>query len=281
MPLTTTAAEQDVMSPVRSAAEKNSATKGRSKEQAQRVRPATASALYDVVARSLKEEIISGVYSVGAQLPTEANLCKRFAVSRHTVRDALRILRDEGLVSSRQGAGTVVAPPASSDSFLLEATSINDLVAYAAGMYTEIQSTTTELIEGKMASKVGVASGQEWLVVRGLARSDGQQVPVCWSDYYIHRDYAAVGRLLPRHSGPLLLLIEDFYAVNVVEIEQEISTTVLTPALATSLKAKAGATAIEVKRTYRMADGKVAQISIHTHPAPRFRYVTKMRRVRA
>ena len=78
-----------------------------------------------------------------------------------------------------------------------------------------------------------------------------------------------------------LLLIEDFFALNVVEIEQEIATTTLSPALAASLKAKVGATAIEVRRAYKTADGKIVQVSIHTHPAPRFRYAMKLRRVRA
>jgi GntR family transcriptional regulator len=238
-------------------------------------------ALYDVVARSLKGDIVNGVYSVGERLPAETQLCKRFAVSRHTVRDALRMLREEGLVSSRRGAGTVVAPPPSAESFLLEATSINDLIAYAANMHTEIQSTSKELLGPKLSARLGVTSGQEWLVVRGMARLHGKQLPVCWSDYYIHRDYAAVGRLLPRHSGPILLLIEDFFALNVVEIDQEIATTTLSPTLAASLRAKAGATAIEVRRAYKTADGKIVQVSMHTHPAPRFRYLMKLRRVRA
>jgi DNA-binding GntR family transcriptional regulator len=221
------------------------------------------------------------MYSVGERLPTEASLCERFAVSRHTVRDALRRLRDEGLVSSRQGAGTVVAPPPAADSFLLEAMSINDLIVHAANMHTEIHSTAKEVVGARMSARLGVASGQEWLVVRGQARLHSRQLPICWSEYYIHRDYAAVGRLLPRHSGPILLLIEDFFALKVVEIEQEIATAVLSPSLATSLKAKAGATSIEVRRTYKTADEKIVQISIHTHPAPRFRYLMKLRRARA
>jgi GntR family transcriptional regulator len=242
--------------------------------------PTAGERLYESVARRLKEEIVNGVYSVGAQLPTESALCKRFDVSRHTVRDALRILRDEGLVTSRQGAGTVVAPPPTSDSFHLEATSINDLMAYSEAMHTEIRSTSTETVDGKLAARIGVTGGDEWLVVRGVARATGKQLPVCWSDYYIHRDYAAVGRLLPRHTGPIFLLIEDFYAITIVEIDQQISTSVITPALATVLKAKAGTTAIEVRRTYRTATGAIVQVSVHTHPAPRFCHSMKMRRVK-
>jgi DNA-binding transcriptional MocR family regulator len=64
--------------------------------------------LYLQIARALKKEIVEGVYPVGSQLPTEDELCKRFSCSRYTVREALRRLREDGLVSSRPRAGTLV-----------------------------------------------------------------------------------------------------------------------------------------------------------------------------
>ena len=92
--------------------------------------PATKSKdpLYHQLAQTLRHEIVSGIFPVGSQLPTEEELCKRFAVSRHTVREALRQLRDENLVASRRRAGTTVVPPRSSDSYVQDATSINDLL---------------------------------------------------------------------------------------------------------------------------------------------------------
>jgi len=66
--------------------------------------------LYIQLARTLKEEIVSGVHPIGARLPNEESLGERFSVSRFTVRQALRLLREEGLVQSRQGAGTTSCP---------------------------------------------------------------------------------------------------------------------------------------------------------------------------
>ena len=54
--------------------------------------------LYLQVVRALKEDIVSGVYPIGSQLPTEEELCERFSVSRYTVREALRRLREDSLV---------------------------------------------------------------------------------------------------------------------------------------------------------------------------------------
>src|ERR1700741_3922688 len=67
--------------------------------------------LYLQLVRALKDEIVSGVFPVGSQLPTEEELCERFSVSRYTMRQGLRHLREDSLVSSRQGAGSTVVPP--------------------------------------------------------------------------------------------------------------------------------------------------------------------------
>ena len=53
--------------------------------------------LYLQVVRALKNEIVKGVHPVGSQLPTEEELCQRFSVSRYTVREALRLLREDHL----------------------------------------------------------------------------------------------------------------------------------------------------------------------------------------
>jgi GntR family transcriptional regulator len=242
------------------------------------ITPDSQSSLYLVVARTLKEELVKGIYPVGSLLPTEAELAQRFSVSRQTVRGALRLLRDERLVTTRQGAGTVVVPPTSSNSFVLDALSINELLAYASHTHTEILSTQMESIKGRLASRIGVASGEEWLVLRGLAHSDSSEVPISWAEYYINSAFSGVSRLLQRHSGPILLLIEDMYALRVVDIDQEISATLISPELASALKIKAGEAAIEIRRTFRTADENVVQIAIHTHPTSRFRHRMRIRR---
>ncbi len=63
---------------------------------------------YEQIAETLAQEIREVRYAEGALLPTEAQLSDRFNASRHTIRHALRSLRERGLVQSRQGRGTEV-----------------------------------------------------------------------------------------------------------------------------------------------------------------------------
>ena len=237
--------------------------------------------LYLQIARTLKQEILSGVYVVGSLLPTEDDLCARFSVSRYTVREALRLLREDGLVSSRKGAGTVVIPPRSSGSDIHQVMSINDLLAFAADTRFAIESIKTVLIDAKLASRTGLPGGDEWLQVCGYRHAQDVDAPVCWTEYYINRAYAAVARLLQRHTGPIFPLIEDMFGQTIIEVQQQISATLISPALATGLKVKEGSAALEVRRTYKTSDEKIAQVTINTHPASRFQHAMTMRRGKA
>jgi GntR family transcriptional regulator len=244
------------------------------------VGPRTDEPLYLQLVRTLKDEIVSGVYPIGSQLPTEEELCTRFDVSRYTVREALRRLRQDNLVSSRQGAGTTVVPPHPADAFVHEVMSINDLVAFATGVRFAIDTIEMVEISGKLSARTGIASGEEWLAVRGFRHTEDSERPVCRTEVFINREFAAVGRLLQRHRGPIFHLIEDLFGQSIVEVHQEIAAALISPDLAAGLKVKAGTTALEVQRTYRLATGKIAQVAINTHPASRFRHSMTMRRVK-
>lgn len=240
----------------------------------------TAEHRYLQVARTLRKEIVDGVYPVGSQLPTEHELCDRFAVSRYTVREALRRLRDDNLVTSRPRTGTLVAPRPSSNSYAQDVMSINDLLAFASGAQFEIASTAMVPITAELADRTGLSIGQQWLAVRGHRQDAETQVPICRTEYYINRSFAAVGRLLQRHSGPIFPLIEDLFGVSIVEVHQEISAITLSVELAEILRISTGAPALQMQRTYTTSDGEIAQVTVNTHPAQRYRHSMTMRRVK-
>jgi DNA-binding FadR family transcriptional regulator len=67
--------------------------------------------LSDQVVLDLQQKIIAGELKVGTRLPTEAELCGMFEVSRTVIRDALRTLAAMGLVSVEHGTGISVTQP--------------------------------------------------------------------------------------------------------------------------------------------------------------------------
>jgi len=72
-------------------------------------KPVKPRALTDRAVAELREEIVSGRLGFGSPLPSEGQLCRRFDVSRVTVRRALAHLKGERLIESRAGVGHFVA----------------------------------------------------------------------------------------------------------------------------------------------------------------------------
>lgn len=66
------------------------------------------SAKYMSVCEKLKSEILEGKYRSARVFPSSTALARRFKTTRATVRRALDLLRNQGLVGSRQGRGTFV-----------------------------------------------------------------------------------------------------------------------------------------------------------------------------
>lgn len=70
--------------------------------------PADTRPLYQQLASLLRGQIQSGELPPGARVPTESQLSAQYTASRNTVRQALDVLRNEGLVISQQGRGSFV-----------------------------------------------------------------------------------------------------------------------------------------------------------------------------
>lgn len=70
--------------------------------------PALRAPLADTVAGNLKTLLKSGKYKTGDKLPSEPELMEQFSVGRSTIREAIRILANNGLVNVKQGLGTFV-----------------------------------------------------------------------------------------------------------------------------------------------------------------------------
>lgn len=67
--------------------------------------------LYCQLMEKLKEQIHSGVYKVGDQIPTEPELAEKYKISRITVRKTIEQLCQQGYLVKQQGKGTFVETP--------------------------------------------------------------------------------------------------------------------------------------------------------------------------
>jgi DNA-binding FadR family transcriptional regulator len=70
--------------------------------------PIARHSLAETVVARLQQQLSLGVYQPGEKLPTEPELMVQFGVGRSTIREAVRILANTGLLTVRQGSGTLV-----------------------------------------------------------------------------------------------------------------------------------------------------------------------------
>jgi DNA-binding FadR family transcriptional regulator len=70
--------------------------------------PVKRSYIYDEVVHKLQQQLVSGKYKKGDKLPSEPEMMEQFGVGRSSIREAIRILANTGLLRVQQGLGTFV-----------------------------------------------------------------------------------------------------------------------------------------------------------------------------
>ncbi|WP_051580012.1 GntR family transcriptional regulator [Pseudonocardia acaciae] len=133
--------------------------------------------LADDIARALKAEIREGVYPPGARLPTEADLCRRFGVSRATVRSAVKELDVLGLVRTQHGVGTFVrSRPAVHDGLERMGSITESIRASGKEPGHEYARRTLRQVLPDEAERMEVPPDTEVLELRRRITADGEVV---------------------------------------------------------------------------------------------------------
>ena len=156
---------------------------------------------YEQIAKELGERITSGDISVGESLPTEAELCKKYGVSRYTAREALRQLREAGLITRRPRAGTTVTAASASTAFSLPVSSAADLFRYATATRFIIEKRERIKATGEELAVLECRRGQEWIKLTGVRRKPGIRTPICLISVYLNIALENLAKRIPRSSG--------------------------------------------------------------------------------
>jgi DNA-binding GntR family transcriptional regulator len=237
----------------------------------------TGRPLYARIERSLREGILGGLNPVGSLLPAETELCAHFGVSRYTVREALRRLTEAGLVSRRQGAGTVVISAQAPRVFVQSARSLEDLFQYAIDTRLIVEEAKTAAIDAEEAQAIKAEPGSLWLRVRGVRR-DAAGHAICTVTVFVAERFAAVAEDLPGLKGSIFARIENRWGAPIASVMQEVSAARMSAEVARALGARRNAVGMRFLRRYADAEGEAVLTSINWHPADRFVHATHLRR---
>lgn len=136
---------------------------------------------YLQLASFLRQNVATGALRPGDQLPSESQLCDRYGVSPMTVRRAINLLADQGVVVAEQGRGTFVKPVAmGAASFQLA--ELQTLLSDPERTNVRLLETRIVTASERIARKLAIPIGQRTIYIRRLLRMDNE--PVLY-----HREY--------------------------------------------------------------------------------------------
>ncbi|WP_431285519.1 GntR family transcriptional regulator [Humitalea sp. 24SJ18S-53] len=233
---------------------------------------------YASVATALAAEILDGRRAVGTMMPTEQELCASFAVSRSTVREALRRLRELGLVAGAQGVGTRVIADRPRGNYVLAVRSVAEVMGYATRTRLDIHSRARIVADAALAERIGGEAGRAWVHVTGLRRpADPAAPPISWVELYIDADFAAIAEDPALVTTPAYRLISTRLGIPVAEVVQEITAIALPPAPAEVLGLAPGSPGLLIRRRFHAADGRLLESTINIHASEdRFAYSLRL-----
>ncbi len=135
--------------------------------------------MYLRIAQEVRDRIATGTYRPGLALPSERDLMEQFAVSRVTIRRALKELVREALIESRQGSGYIVRTALPLDQPLNHVTSFSeDCMARGLIPGSRLISRKIGRCKARESAHFGIAEGAEVLRVKRIRTGNGEPLLV-------------------------------------------------------------------------------------------------------
>ena len=213
---------------------------------------------YREIAADLKGRVEAGEFAAGGILPSEADFTKSYEASRVTIRRALELLRDQGLVDSRQGFGWFVAVDRVRQNLAQLSTIERELAE--RGVVAERQILDFGFVSAN-AHVRAVLGVEQVLRVRRLNLADGAP-------------FARVTVWCPAELGASLsradVAAHPFYELLPVTIggaTQTIGAALAEGADAKLLEVPVGSPVLRCERVTRDVDGNAVLLSVHVFPA--------------
>ncbi|MCA8892368.1 GntR family transcriptional regulator [Hyphomonas sp.] len=229
---------------------------------------------YRILANALRAEITSGRLKPGDQLKTELELCEIHNISRHTAREAMRLLTDDKLIERKRGSGTVVAQ-ISAPTFEQPIGDFEAILQYARNAHFVLTSSAPA--DQEALDRTGLTGKYQQYI--GLRTVDGKP-PIAITAIYIPKKLAPTDDIIHGLETSVSEWIEQTHGVAVARVVQRMEAVALDASQAKRLGVNTGFPALRTIRRYRDASERIILLSESLHPAGRFAYEMRLDRSR-
>lgn len=217
--------------------------------------------LYAQTSQALRRLIEDGAYTLGDRLPSEPALAQRLGISRPTLREALRLLEDDGVIVRRHGVGTFVAAPRPRIDAGLELLESIERMAERAGLRTQMGALTYREFPApaSLAARLGVTDGSATIDVTRVMLADGRRIAFLTD--VLPQEYLRADELSADFQGSVLdhLLERGWPALS--HSRTELSACAAEAPVARELHIKSGDSLLKLEAQLYASDGRVVDYS--------------------
>ncbi|MGH8931760.1 MAG: GntR family transcriptional regulator [Egibacteraceae bacterium] len=230
-------------------------------------------ARYQQIADQLREAIQRGDYAPGDPIPSETQLVEKYGLSRPTIRQAIAILRAEGLLRVEHGRGAFVRqrPPVRRTSRTRYQQSLRTQTLLTAGLTSEITQTTRAIPPVEVAVLLGIDEDAEAFARRRILRTpDGTAVEIAtsWFPLQIVQAAPLLAETRPIPSA-LFAYVEEQTGRTYTTGTERIGARMPTPSEATALGLPVGIPVLTVVFAARDERDQPLEVVESVYPADR------------
>lgn len=231
---------------------------------------------YVQIFHDLEEKILKKTYKPGDYLPTELELTKTYAVSRDTIRKALKLLDEAGLIQKMQGRGSQVIKREQINFPVSELTSYQELVdSIGLKSQTKVISLDKVIVDEDLSKKTGFAPNSlVWRVIR-LRIVDGVAA-VLDTDYLCKNHVPHLSKDIAQKS--IYNYLENDLKLDIAYAEKEIIIDHTNAKDKTYLDLGADQHVVSVTSKVYLANTKQFQFTDSRHKLEKFKFVDFARR---
>lgn len=215
---------------------------------------------YLVVAETLIRDIGQNKYSLGDLLPPEIELADRFGVSRNTMRAAMRVLVDMGLVSRRAGMGTVVQARAAKPNYVQAIESPSQLFPGLDNVEQTVEATSDVVADSELGMILACAPGEPWARFDVVQKGRKGQPALSCSFVYVPTAYRSVGKQLNKSRKPAFQVLERAFDMRIAEVIQQADAFLAGEEVAKILNVPENSAVLRTVRRFVGEDGKIAMV---------------------
>ncbi|MGW4035775.1 GntR family transcriptional regulator [Streptomyces sp. NPDC004778] len=190
--------------------------------------------LWYQVSQSLRASILGRSQDASARLPTEEQLAAHYGVSVLTMRQALKELETEGLISRHRRRGTFIEPRARRVSPVRLLGSVDAIVAQQSGEATTVLGHGPVPLPGDLAEYFPDCG--EVTFYRRLRRDGESDEPTNWAENAVRPDIAARIDVTDLERWPMTKVLRDVVGVRISRITDTVEARLADPVTAELLQ---------------------------------------------